>query len=131
MHPHRSLLFHFVAGLLLWVSLAACNSFNAPAMPTLSPPENRGRGIFDSYCTPCHAAAGETVVVGPSLAGIAVRGGNRIEGMDAQTYIRNSIVDPNVYIVEGFPEKIMPPDLNDQLSSKDLDALVAYLLTLR
>lgn len=65
------------------------------------------------------------------MAGIATWGGNRIEGMDASTYIRNSILNPDAYIVEGFPEGIMLLDLKDQMSTEDLEAVVAYLLTLK
>jgi len=71
------------------------------------------------------------VVVGPSLAGIATRGGSRIEGLDAAAYIRASIMTPDAYVVEGFPEGIMPADFKEHLSPEDLEAVVAFLLTLR
>lgn len=87
--------------------------------------------MFESYCSRCHETTGETVIVGPSLAGIATRGSERIQGMDADAYIRNSIEDPGAYKVEGFPEGLMPTDLKDQLTQEDLDAIVAYLLTLK
>ena len=87
--------------------------------------------MFDSYCARCHGTSGDTVIVGPSLAGIATWGGSRIEGMDAQVYIRDSILNPNAYTVEGFPDGIMPSELKDQISPEDLEAVVAYLLTLK
>ena len=87
--------------------------------------------MFDSFCSRCHGRSGDTVIVGPSLAGIATQGGNRIEGMDAPTYIRDSILSPGAYVVEGFAEGLMPDNLKDQLSPQDVDAVVAYLLTLK
>ncbi len=87
--------------------------------------------MLESYCSRCHGMTGDTVIVGPSLAGIATRGRERIQGMDAEGYIRNSIEDPTAYTVQGFSEGLMPLDLKDQLSEEELEALVAYLLTLK
>jgi mono/diheme cytochrome c family protein len=87
--------------------------------------------VFKNYCSNCHSTSSETIIVGPSLVGIATRGGDRIEGMDAQTYIRDSILNPNAYTVENYPQGIMPLNMVDALSSEDLDAVVAYLLTLK
>lgn len=131
MNPKRTMPLRFIAVFLLLALLVACNSFIAPPTPARSPLEIRGRSVFDSYCSRCHGTSGETVVVGPSLAGIVTRGGNRIEGLDAEAYIRDSILNPNVYTVEGFPEGVMPLDLKDQMSPEDLEAVVAYLLTLK
>jgi hypothetical protein len=50
--------------------------------------------------------------------------------MDAPAYIRDSIINPTAYTVEGFQEGLMPADLEDLLSPEDLDAVVAFLLTL-
>lgn len=121
----------FSAMFLLLASMVACNSLKPPATPTLMPVESQGKIVFETYCSSCHGTSGDSVIVGPSLAGISTRGGDRIEGMDAQAYIRNSITNPNAYTVEGFPEGIMPLNMKDALSSEDLDAVVAYLLTLK
>jgi mono/diheme cytochrome c family protein len=121
----------FVAAILFLATLAACSSLIPPPTPTRSPLEIRGRGVFESYCSRCHGTVGETVIVGPSLAGIATRGNERVEGMDAQTYIRISILNPSAYTVEGFPEGIMPLTLKDELAAEDLEAVIVYLLTLK
>jgi cytochrome c len=123
--------FRILAVFLLWAALAACDSLRPPPTPVRSPLEIRGRSVFETYCARCHGTSGETVIVGPSLVGIASQGGSRIEGMDAPAYIRDSILNPNAYTVEGFPEGIMPLDMKDQMSPDDLDAVVAYLLTLK
>jgi len=46
-------------------------------------------------------------------------------------YIRISILSPSAYTVEGFPEGVMPSTLKDELAKEDLDAVIAYLLTLK
>ncbi len=117
--------------LLLIPLLTACGGIQALAgPPTLSAQETRGKALFEVYCSRCHATAGDTVVVGPSLAGIADRAAARIDGMEAQDYLRSSIIDPTAYTVEGFPELVMPQDFNEYLSEDDLAALIAFLLTL-
>jgi len=111
--------------------LSACSDLAAMAPPTLSPQAAQGRAQFERYCSRCHGTVGETVVVGPSLAGIASRAENRIESMDAEAYIRDSIMNPNAYTVEGFLEGTMPVDIAGQIQPEDLEAIMAYLLTLK
>lgn len=117
-------------GPLLLIS-AACTSQAAERLPTLEPQAARGQAVFQMHCARCHAASGDGIVVGPSLAGIATRGAGRIEGLDAEAYIRDSIRDPRRYTVEGFPNNLMPADIADQVGEAHLDDLVSYLLTLR
>lgn len=116
--------------LLCLFVLSACNDLAALAPPTISPQAAQGRSLFESYCSRCHETSAEIVVTGPSLAGVASRAGRRISGMDAAAYLRSSIDEPDAYTVEGFPEGIMPLDFKEQLSAEEMDALVAYLLTL-
>lgn len=132
-YPKRMIPFRILALalFLLGASLAACDSFRPPPTPALSQQEIRGRSVFETYCARCHGTSGETVIVGPSLAGIATRGGSRIEGMDAPAYIHDSVLNPNAYIVEGFSADLMPLDMKDQMSPDELEAVVAYLLTLK
>jgi cytochrome c oxidase subunit 2 len=81
-----------------------------------------GAAIFaDNGCGSCHtlAAANATGTVGPDLGSIP----------DASAeLIRESIVDPNAEIAEGFSADVMPDDFGEQLSPAELDALVEYLL---
>jgi mono/diheme cytochrome c family protein len=120
-----------VAAGILILLLAACSSLVPPAAPTLSPLEIQGEAVFDSYCSRCHSTNVDTVVVGPSLAGIATRSGKRMKDMDSEMYIRNSILNPNGYTVEGYPEGTMPSTLKDELAEEELEAVIVYLLTLK
>jgi len=82
-------------------------------------------------CETCHFVDQETQKIGPGLLDVAIRGETRIEGQSPEEYIRNSIIHPNDYIVEGFTENLMPQTYADVLTVEELDALVAYLMTLQ
>ncbi len=125
--PARYLLV-FLAGFLL----AACRAPTTPQTPTPSPDPviALGRRVFQQHCAACHALTPDTVIVGPSLAGIATRAGTRVPGLDARRYIELSILRPGDYVVEGFPNA-MPSDLGKKMTGEEFDALVAFLMTLR
>nr|WP_290667488.1 cytochrome c [Ardenticatena sp.] len=114
----------------LWLLLSACSGGTAtPPTPTLDPIAAEGKRIFSRHCAACHSLSPDTIIVGPSLAGIGTRAAERIPDMDARTYIEQSILNPDAYIVEGFPNA-MPNDFGKKLSGEELDALVHFLLTL-
>jgi hypothetical protein len=50
--------------------------------------------------------------------------------MSADEYLRQSIIDPDAYVVEGYPSGLMVPNLADTLSGTQIDDLVAFLMTL-
>jgi cytochrome c len=86
-------------------------------------------------CTTCHyLQADRGVLVGPNMAGVADRAGSRVPGLSAENYVRQSIVSHDAFVVEGFEEGVMlgivGEDFGEMLSEEDIDALVAYLLTL-
>lgn len=87
-------------------------------------------GVGATACNTCHFADQEMALVGPGLLGLPERAGNRVPGKDAVTYIRESIVNPNAYVVEGFFESVMPQTYGQVLSEEQINNLVAYLLTL-
>ena len=60
-----------------------------------------------------------------------MRASERVPGMDARAYITQSILDPSAYVVEGFPDGLMPRKLDQELSKEDVEAVVAYLMTLK
>ncbi|MCB9419819.1 MAG: cytochrome c [Ardenticatenaceae bacterium] len=81
-------------------------------------------------CITCHRWTPDEVIVGPSMAGIA-DAGDREAGKSAEDYIRESILTPDTYLVEGFPAGTMPQVWGDELSDEQLNQIVAYLLTLK
>jgi coenzyme F420-reducing hydrogenase delta subunit/cytochrome c2 len=82
-------------------------------------------------CNVCHSVQKDVILVGPSLAGIANTAAQRIPEMTAEEYLRESIVSPDAYIVEGYPPGQMLADFGENLSSKEIDNLISYLLTLK
>jgi cytochrome c oxidase subunit 2 len=80
-----------------------------------------GKALFTSSgCGGCHTfkAAGSTGKTGPDLD-------EGLKGKDAE-FIRQSIVDPNAEIAEGFQPGVMP-NYGQQLDSKQVADLVAFL----
>jgi cytochrome c oxidase subunit 2 len=96
-----------------------------------SDPVEAGRFVFEKYgCVACHtlADAGASGTVGPGLDGIGGRAGSRVAGLDAEAYIRQSILEPGAYVVEGFDDGLMPTDFGDRMTDNELNAIVNYLL---
>jgi len=112
--------------------LAACGGGveAAPSPPTLSPQAQVGKQVFSRDCGACHSTSPDTIIVGPSLAGIANRAATRVPDQDAYTYLLTSIMQPDAYLVEGY-ENLMPNNLSKQLTGEELDAVIAYLQTLQ
>lgn len=89
-------------------------------------PVEVGQTLFATNCTACHSTGSDTRV-GPGLAGIGETGETRVDGLTAAEYIRQSMVDPGAYVVDGFAPAM--PSFSS-LTEAELDGLVAYLKTL-
>jgi nitric oxide reductase subunit C len=107
----------------------------------------RGAALFARLpCASCHDVktpwpGGE---ICPNLGNIATEAARivrlpeyRGKATDAAGYIRESIVDPNAYVVPGARyrtdagQSVMPAIFGAMLSRAEIDDLVAFLLTLR
>lgn len=92
-----------------------------------------GRDVFASRlaaCDVCHSTTPGDDGVGPSLAGVGERAGTRVPGVDAESYLRQSILDPDAFIVEGYRSGQMLDIYEERLSPEQLDSLIEYLLSL-
>ena len=86
-----------------------------------------GEQLFsDNGCTACHST-GEETIIGPGLAGIYARAGERTS-LDAEAYIEESIREPGAFVVDGFTAGLMPAF--DDLTASEITDMVAYLKTL-
>ncbi len=86
-------------------------------------------------CANCHTIPGVPGAdgdIGPDLSKLGVIAGKRRKGYSAKKYIRESIKNPNAFIVPGefFGPGIMPQQFAKTLSKGELDLLVDYLASL-
>ncbi len=131
-----------IVGLIL---LAACQ--NTPTNTTSNlqlsalPPSGdlaKGQALFESSavgseavpCSACHSVQG-IKLTGPALNGIALTAASRVPGQDAETYLFNSIVNPNQHILERYVKGVMPADYDKKFTPQQIRDLLTYLLTLR
>ncbi len=82
-------------------------------------------------CITCHSLDPDVTLVGPSIAGIGAVAGDRVDGLDTEAYLRQSLVEPNAYIVDGFADDVMPGDYVLNLTDPQIEALVNYMAALK
>ena len=128
-----------IAVLGLAVMLAACGG--AAAQEPGDP--ERGRQLFEDRdrvnCIGCHKLDDDEPWFGPSLQGISGRAGERVPELSADEYLRQSILEPSSYIVEGYDDKMKDYQIVKEdeveimfasmLTQDQLNDLVAFLLT--
>jgi len=88
-----------------------------------------GKAVFAANaCASCHTfkPANATGKVGPDLSHLAADAQKANRGSLAQ-YTDESIVDPNAYVVPGFPKGVMTQTFGKTLSKQQLADLVAFL----
>ena len=87
-------------------------------------------GVYEPFCADCHTLT-DLDHWGPGFEGLADRAATRVPGLSAEEYIRQSIVDPEAYIVEGnWPEnEVMPTSYAEAYSEQDINDLVAFLMS--
>ncbi|MBK8013531.1 MAG: cytochrome c oxidase subunit II [Deltaproteobacteria bacterium] len=96
------------------------------------PPDEAGKQIFSARgCVACHSVDGRAGV-GPSLLGIFGKTQKFVDGTTTvadENYIRSSILNPASQVVEGF-NPVMP-SFQGSLKDKEIDAIIAYIKTLK
>lgn len=131
--------------LVLAAFLVACGGGGEEAAPEESASTSvgdaaRGEELYSQQvigsasapgCITCHSLEEGVVLVGPSHAGVGARAGEYVEGQSAEEYLRQSILEPNAHIVDGYTEGVMYQTYATELQARDVNDLVAYLLTLQ
>jgi|GEM_PF-2229801 len=108
-------------------------------VPTITPRPIAGDDaetiILNSGCGACHLIGdlGEAGKVGPDLSNIGSNAGNRLTNLDAEEYLRQSILEPGAFIIPDCPngpcqDGIMPRDYGSRLSLAQLEILIDFLL---
>ena len=116
---------------LIVFALSACSAgASVPPTPTPDPLVLQGQQVFNARCATCHALVPDTIIIGPSLAGVATRAETRVDGQTAEEYLQLSVLRPGDYVVEGFTD-IMITNFSKELTNEDMNALMAFLLTLK
>lgn len=80
-------------------------------------------------CATCHSLQPGMRLVGPSLADAATVAASAVDGMSAEAFLRQSIVEPDVHVTEGFMPGLMFQNYGETLSEQQINDLVAFLLT--
>jgi mono/diheme cytochrome c family protein len=114
-------------GIFVFILIAAAGctgggpAETAPSAKEAPPSGVGGEKIFvQAGCNACHTLGGiSQATVGPDLT--------HIGSGSTEEEIRESIIDPDAEVTEGFSPGIMPKDFGKRLTQKELDTLVAYL----
>ncbi|MBI4510427.1 MAG: cytochrome c oxidase subunit II [Deltaproteobacteria bacterium] len=94
-------------------------------------PAELGKSLHESRCAPCHTIDG-TRTIGPSFKGLfgreeALADGSKV--MVDENYLRESILEPTKKVVQGYPAAM--PTFSGMLTDKQIDALIAFIKTLK
>ncbi len=113
--------------MILAAGIAACGSRQAVTVD----PARGERRFGEIGCNGCHLVAGVGGMVGPDLSHLASRPLREAgRWSSVPEYVRESILQPRAYLVAGYPAD-MPAAATLGLSDRDVEDLLAYLLTLR
>ena len=91
-----------------------------------------GKSVFaSSGCASCHTfqPAGATGTIGPDLDSAPASDAKADHNTPLAAFIKESIVNPDAYIAKGFNKGLMPTNFGTQLSSSQLNDLVAFILS--
>jgi cytochrome c peroxidase len=130
--------------LLLSLGLAACGGGDEPAeggdeTSSIGDVAN-GERLFKGTtigsagspgCSTCHSLEPGVVIVGPSQSDVGTRAETAIPGMSAEEYLRQSIVEPDAHLAEGFDAGLMYQNFGEELTNTQVNDLVAFMLTLK
>ena len=83
----------------------------------------------NTACSTCHSLDADDDHWAPPLVGISAAAGDRVEGLSAVEYLRQSIMEPSSFLAIGEWAGTMPYGFPDALSEDQIDDLIAFLLT--
>ncbi len=148
---------YLTVGLLMLVLLACNSSFfatptpvpTATPFPTATPAAvgtdlslplpagdpARGELLFNGQvnglyaCSGCHGVFEGQITTCPSIIGLSARAATRVPGYSVEKYLREAIVAPDAYVVEGYVSGVMPQNFAEVMDAQQLADLLAFLMT--
>lgn len=122
----------FIVSLSIIIGLTSCDTKNLSI--------EQGKNLFQQVhigknnvigCISCHSLNSQIQTVGPSLSGLGLRADKLITGMSATEYIKQSIINPDAYIVSGYAPATMFAHYKTELTEDEIGALVVFLQSLK
>jgi cytochrome c oxidase subunit 2 len=119
---------------VLVVSQADYDAWIAEQSGESDDPLVRGQKAAQNFgCLACHSVDGSKLV-GPTWKGafgeqVKLVDGSTVSGDEA--YLRESIVNPNAKIVEGFAAGIMPQNFAQTMTEKQINDVIEYIKSLK
>ena len=118
------------------VEQPAFDAWIADQQKTVTPEEmaKLGQELHASQgCVACHNVTGDAGGIGPGWKGmynhdIPLADGTTVKG--DEEYLKNSIVNPNLQIVQGYAAGLMPQTYGDVLTEDQIQYLIEYMKTL-
>lgn len=96
------------------------------ALLAIAQPQDAESALVRYGCVACHRAG--NAALAPAWDGLAARAATERPPLTAAAYIYESIVDPGVFLVEGYND-VMPHDFATRMSQQELADVLAYLLS--
>jgi len=91
-----------------------------------------GKTVFAANnCASCHTfkPANATGTIGPNLDTAPASDAKADNNMNLDDFVKESIENPDAYIAKGYSKGIMPTNFGQTLSSKQLNDLVAFIVS--
>lgn len=95
-------------------------------------PADVGQKVYAARCVACHSLT-DAKQVGPGWKGLFGRKEMLADGQSVvadENYIRESILNPNAKIVQGYPSGVMPT-FAGQLNEQELMGVIEFIKTLK
>ena len=126
-----------VALLALWGVAFTGRPMSESTAAMTSSAASDGEALFNQVtlgggpgCMACHSTDTVRITVGPTVAGIGRIASERVPGQTAEAYLRESILNPDAYVVDGYAPGIMYQLYSENLTEAQVDLLVNYMLSL-